>query len=194
MNSSPSMVLDTSRQLPGLLTRSPFAMVTLKLPHGVSWRPAWAAASMSMKLSIESESRRDVSATVLMITLTFIVRLEHDAIPASAWMDIVGLEPSSVADDSLLWMSSMVNNCLHTNLCPSVNSSSEWKQCPSLRCSVISAAVKRLTKFLATIVGCVRAVMGVDCVPSYGVILAPTRLVTRVVSWGSAPCDARRCS
>jgi hypothetical protein len=69
-----------------------------------------------------------------------------------------------------------MNNCLHTNLCPYVNSSTQWKQRPSLCHSAISAAIRRLTKgdVLVVVDACALVVLVADCVP-YCVDLVPMR-------------------
>jgi hypothetical protein len=59
------------------------------------------AASVSMKLCVEPESRRAVSATVLMTTVAFIVRLERGLIPVRAWIEIVGSEVSPAPEQLL---------------------------------------------------------------------------------------------
>jgi hypothetical protein len=85
-----------------------------------------------------------MNTTVLTRTVTFIVRQELGVIPVRACIEIVGSEVSPAPGGSLSWMSSMMNNCLHTNLWPFVKNSLQWKQRSSLRHSAISVVVRRL--------------------------------------------------
>jgi hypothetical protein len=59
-------------------------------------------------------------------------------------MEMVRSAPST--GDSLVALSSttlMMNNCLHTSLCPLVKDLSQWKHYPSLQHWAISAVVRR---------------------------------------------------
>jgi hypothetical protein len=100
--------------------------------------------ALNDKIVCGSESRRAVSPASLMRTVTCMVRPERGWIPVTAWMDMVGSSAAAGGGCSS-WSSitSMVNKCLHTYLCPCLKRSSQWKHFPSLRWSAISMSDSR---------------------------------------------------